>query len=139
MTFLEMLLNHRWAIMRPSNGRKATTRAWPKGIPAEGDGRSGPQARFAGSDSVFSGHSQPGAAGCCSTAVFSLVLRVPVEGGYASFPEFLMAGLLPWMAIQEGVSRSPRFWSTTRPWSEDRLPGPQTLVSRCVSRRWSTG
>jgi len=40
------------------------------------------------------------------TAVFSLVLRVPVEGGYASFPEFLMAGLLPWIAIQEGISRS---------------------------------
>ncbi len=40
------------------------------------------------------------------TAVFSFVLRVPVEAGYASFPEFLMAGLLPWMAIQEGVSRS---------------------------------
>ncbi len=40
------------------------------------------------------------------TAVFSLVLRVPVEAGYASFPEFLMAGLLPWMAIQEGISRS---------------------------------
>lgn len=40
------------------------------------------------------------------TAVFSLVLRVPVETGFASFPEFLMAGLLPWMAIQEGISRS---------------------------------
>ena len=40
------------------------------------------------------------------TAVFSLVLRVPVEPGYASFPEFLMAGLLPWMAIQEGIARS---------------------------------
>lgn len=40
------------------------------------------------------------------TAVFSLVLRVPVEGAYATFPEFLMAGLLPWMAIQEGISRS---------------------------------
>lgn len=40
------------------------------------------------------------------TAVFSLVLRVPVEAGYASFPEFLMAGLLPWMAIQEGIARS---------------------------------
>jgi lipopolysaccharide transport system permease protein len=40
------------------------------------------------------------------TGVFSLVLRVPVEAGYASFPEFLMAGLLPWMAIQEGISRS---------------------------------
>jgi lipopolysaccharide transport system permease protein len=40
------------------------------------------------------------------TGVFSLVLRVPVEPGYASFPEFLMAGLLPWMAISEGISRS---------------------------------
>lgn len=40
------------------------------------------------------------------TGVFSLVLKVPVEARYASFPEFLMAGLLPWMAISEGVSRS---------------------------------
>jgi ABC-type polysaccharide/polyol phosphate export permease len=40
------------------------------------------------------------------TAIFALVLRVPVESGFASFPEFLMAGLLPWMAISEGISRS---------------------------------
>lgn len=40
------------------------------------------------------------------TAVFSLVLRVPVEAGFASFPEFLLPGLLPWMAVQEGISRS---------------------------------
>jgi lipopolysaccharide transport system permease protein len=40
------------------------------------------------------------------TGVFSLVLKVPVEAGYASFPEFLMAGLLPWLAISEGISRS---------------------------------
>ena len=40
------------------------------------------------------------------TAVFSVILRVPVERQFASFPEFLMAGLLPWMAIQEGISRS---------------------------------
>ena len=40
------------------------------------------------------------------TAVFSVILRVPVERGFTSFPEFLMAGLLPWMAIQEGLSRS---------------------------------
>jgi lipopolysaccharide transport system permease protein len=40
------------------------------------------------------------------TAVFSVVLRVPVEAGFASFPEFLMAGLLPWMAIHEGIARS---------------------------------
>ncbi len=40
------------------------------------------------------------------TAVFAVILRAPVEAGFASFPEFLMAGLLPWMAFQEGVSRS---------------------------------
>jgi lipopolysaccharide transport system permease protein len=40
------------------------------------------------------------------TAVFSLVLRVPAGPGYASFPEFLMAGLLPWMAVSEGIARS---------------------------------
>jgi ABC-type polysaccharide/polyol phosphate export permease len=40
------------------------------------------------------------------TVVFSLVLRVPVESGFASFPEFLLPALLPWMAVQEGISRS---------------------------------
>jgi ABC-type polysaccharide/polyol phosphate export permease len=38
--------------------------------------------------------------------VFGVVLKIPVEKGYSSFPEFLLAGLLPWMAIQEGVSRA---------------------------------
>jgi ABC-type polysaccharide/polyol phosphate export permease len=40
------------------------------------------------------------------SAVFSVILRVPVDPEYAGFPEFLMAGLLPWMAIQEGIMRS---------------------------------
>lgn len=40
------------------------------------------------------------------TGVFSVVLRVPTPAGFATFPEFLMAGLLPWMAIQEGTSRA---------------------------------
>lgn len=40
------------------------------------------------------------------TAVFAVVLRVPVEHGFKTFPEFLMAGLLPWMAIHEGIARS---------------------------------
>src|SRR5262249_2353003 len=40
------------------------------------------------------------------TVVFSVILRVPIEGGYAGFPEFLLAALLPWMAIQEGITRS---------------------------------
>jgi homopolymeric O-antigen transport system permease protein len=40
------------------------------------------------------------------TAVFAGVLRVPIPAGFGSFPEFLLAGLLPWMAIQEAISRS---------------------------------
>jgi ABC-type polysaccharide/polyol phosphate export permease len=39
------------------------------------------------------------------TWVFSSILRVPTPPGYASFPEFLMAGLLPWLAIHEAISR----------------------------------
>jgi lipopolysaccharide transport system permease protein len=38
--------------------------------------------------------------------VFGIILKIPVEKGFSSFPEFLLAGLLPWMAIQEGVSRA---------------------------------
>lgn len=40
------------------------------------------------------------------TAVFSVVLRVPVERGFATFPEFLMPALLAWMAVNEGITRS---------------------------------
>lgn len=40
------------------------------------------------------------------TLVFSVILRVASPPGFAGFPEFLLAGLLPWMAVQEGVSRS---------------------------------
>jgi ABC-type polysaccharide/polyol phosphate export permease len=40
------------------------------------------------------------------TAVFSVILRVPSPAGFAGFPEFLLAGLLPWMAVQEGIARS---------------------------------
>src|SRR5262245_14286468 len=40
------------------------------------------------------------------TGVFSVILRVPSPPGFSGFPEFLLAGLLPWMAIQEGIARS---------------------------------
>ena len=43
---------------------------------------------------------------CLYTLVFSVILRVPSPPGFAGFPDFLLAGLLPWMAFQEGVSRS---------------------------------
>jgi homopolymeric O-antigen transport system permease protein len=40
--------------------------------------------------------------------VFGVILRVPLSGEPAgvTFPEFLLAGLLPWIAIQESISRS---------------------------------
>jgi len=39
--------------------------------------------------------------------VFSLILRMPLTGeATTSFPAFLFAGLLPWIAISEGLSRS---------------------------------
>ncbi len=40
------------------------------------------------------------------TVVFSVILRVQSPAGFAGFPEFLLAGLLPWMAVQEGIARS---------------------------------
>jgi ABC-type polysaccharide/polyol phosphate export permease len=40
------------------------------------------------------------------TAVFGLILGAPLPPGFANFPEFLVAGLLPWMAFSEGISRS---------------------------------
>lgn len=39
--------------------------------------------------------------------VFSAILRMPLTGEATdSFPAFLFAGLLPWMAISEGLSRA---------------------------------
>jgi ABC-type polysaccharide/polyol phosphate export permease len=40
------------------------------------------------------------------SVVFSVILRMPLTGEATdSFPAFLFAGLLPWMAISEGLSR----------------------------------
>lgn len=64
------------------------------------------RARYAGSGlGVFWAFAQPVLWMLLYTGVFSVILRVPVERGFSGFPEFLLAGLLPWMAIQEGVSR----------------------------------
>ncbi len=39
--------------------------------------------------------------------VFSVILRIPLTGEHTnSFAAFLFAGLLPWAALQEGVTRS---------------------------------
>lgn len=66
------------------------------------------------------------------TGVFSLVLRVPVEAGYASFPEFLMAGLLPWMAIQEGIARSASVLVDNAPLVKKTVFPLETLVLSIV-------
>jgi lipopolysaccharide transport system permease protein len=64
------------------------------------------RARYAGSGlGVFWAFAQPVLWMLLYTGVFGVILRVPVEKGFSGFPEFLLAGLLPWMAIQEGVSR----------------------------------
>lgn len=40
--------------------------------------------------------------------VFSVVLRIPLTGEPpgVNFPEFLLAAFLPWLAVQEGISRA---------------------------------
>lgn len=65
------------------------------------------RARYAGSGlGLFWAFAQPVLWMLLYTAVFGVILRVPVDKGFSGFPEFLLAGLLPWMAIQEGISRS---------------------------------
>src|SRR5712692_8553357 len=65
------------------------------------------RARYAGSGlGVAWAFAQPVLWLLLYTGVFAVVLKVPVEAGFSGFPEFLLAGLLPWMAIQEGISRS---------------------------------
>src|ERR1700693_152195 len=65
------------------------------------------RARYAGSGlGVFWAFAQPVLWMLLYTGVFGVILRVPVERGFSGFPEFLLAGLLPWMVIQEGISRS---------------------------------
>ncbi len=40
------------------------------------------------------------------TFVFSMILKIPVPEGFrGSYTEFLLAGLLPWIGIQEAVTR----------------------------------
>jgi homopolymeric O-antigen transport system permease protein len=65
------------------------------------------RARYAGSGlGVFWAFGQPVLWLLLYAWVFGLILRIPVEKGFAGFPEFLLAGLLPWMAIQEGIWRA---------------------------------
>ena len=65
------------------------------------------RARYAGSSlGLVWAFAQPVLWMLLYSAVFGLILRAPLEPGFSNFPEFLMAGLLPWIAFQEGVLRS---------------------------------
>jgi len=65
------------------------------------------RARYAGSRlGIFWAFAQPLLWILLYAWVFGVILRIPVEKGFSTFPEFLLAGLLPWMAIQEGISRA---------------------------------
>lgn len=67
------------------------------------------QSRYAGSVlSVLWSFIQPLWQLLLFTFVFSLVMKIPIERfdvGTGSFGIFLFCGLMPWMAVQEGVAR----------------------------------
>ena len=66
------------------------------------------------------------------TGVFSVILRVPKPDGFASFPEFLMAGLLPWIAIQEGIARSATALTDNAPMVKKTVFPVENLVVSIV-------
>ena len=66
------------------------------------------------------------------TVVFSVILRVPRPAGFVSFPEFLLAGLLPWMAIQEGIARSSTALTDNAPMVKKTVFPVENLVLSVV-------
>ena len=73
--------------------------------------------------------------------VFSLVLRIPPPEGFAgSYLEFLLAGLIPWIGIQEALVRSAS--SVTEQANLVRKQGSSRSKTRlrdaASGRRWSS-
>jgi ABC-type polysaccharide/polyol phosphate export permease len=68
------------------------------------------------------------------TFVFSVVLRIPLTGEPPgiTFPEYLLAGFLPWIAIQEGISRSATCLSDNAAMVKKTVFPKQTLVATVV-------
>jgi lipopolysaccharide transport system permease protein len=68
------------------------------------------------------------------TFVFSVVLRIPLSGEPAgvTFPEYLLAGFLPWIAIQEGLSRSATCLSDNAAMVKKAVFPKQALVATVV-------
>lgn len=68
------------------------------------------------------------------TFVFSVVLRIPLAGepSGVAFPEYLLAGFLPWMAVSEGISRSTTCLSDNAAMVKKTVFPRQTLVATVV-------
>ncbi len=68
------------------------------------------------------------------TFVFSVVLKIPLSGEPAgvNFPEYLLAGFLPWLAIQEGLSRSATTLSDNAVMVKKTVFPKETLVATVV-------
>ncbi len=68
------------------------------------------------------------------TFVFSAVLRIPLSGEPAGvvFPEYLLAGFIPWLAIQEGLMRSATCLTDNAAMVKKTVFPKQTLVATVV-------
>lgn len=68
------------------------------------------------------------------TFVFSVVLRIPLSGEPAGvvFPEYLLAGFLPWLAVQEGLMRSATCLTDNAAMVKKAVFPKQTLVATVV-------
>jgi len=68
------------------------------------------------------------------TFVFSVVLRIPLVGEPKgiNFPEYLLAAFLPWIAIQEGISRSTTCLSDNAAMIKKTVFPKRTLVATVV-------
>ncbi|HET7451923.1 MAG TPA: ABC transporter permease [Thermoanaerobaculia bacterium] len=68
------------------------------------------------------------------TFVFSAVLRIPLSGEPPGvvFPEYLLAGFIPWLAIQEGLMRSATCLTDNAAMVKKTVFPKQTLVATVV-------
>jgi len=68
------------------------------------------------------------------TFVFSVVLRIPLSGEPAGvvFPEYLLAGFIPWLAVQEGLMRSATCLTDNAAMVKKAVFPKQTLVATVV-------
>jgi lipopolysaccharide transport system permease protein len=68
------------------------------------------------------------------TFVFSVVLKIPLSGEPEGvvFPEYLLAGFIPWLAVQEGLMRSATCLTDNSAMVKKAVFPKQTLVATVV-------